>query len=39
MEVIHTIGRRKTSVARIFLSEGNGSMTVNKKEYKDSDNF
>ena len=35
MEVIHTIGRRKTSVARIFLSEGNGSMTVNKKEYKD----
>ena len=39
MEVIHTIGRRKTSVARIFLSEGNGSMTVNKKEYKDFKTF
>ena len=35
MEVIHTIGRRKTSVARIFLSKGNGKITVNKKEYTD----
>lgn len=35
MEVIHTIGRRKTSVARIFLSEGKGDITVNKKSYKD----
>ena len=35
MEVIHTIGRRKTSVARIFLSEGKGEITVNKKDYKD----
>ncbi len=33
MEVIHTIGRRKTSVARIFISEGKGSMIVNKKDY------
>ena len=33
MEVIHTIGRRKTSVARIFISEGKGAMTVNKKDY------
>ena len=31
MEVIHTIGRRKTSVARIFVSEGKGEITVNKK--------
>ena len=32
MEVIHTIGRRKTSVARIFISEGKGDITVNKKD-------
>ena len=34
MDVIHTIGRRKTSVARIFLSEGKGEITVNKKAYE-----
>ena len=33
MDVIHTIGRRKTSVARIFLREGKGKITVNKKDY------
>jgi len=33
MEVIHTIGRRKTAVARIFLSEGKGNIVVNKKNY------
>ena len=33
MEVIHTIGRRKTSVARLYLSKGKGSITVNKKNY------
>lgn len=32
MEVIHKIGRRKTAVARIYLSEGTGNITVNKKE-------
>jgi small subunit ribosomal protein S9 len=35
MEVIHTIGRRKTSVARLFLSEGKGNIVVNKKTYTD----
>ena len=35
MEVIHTIGRRKTTVARIFVSEGKGEITVNKKAYTD----
>ena len=35
MDVIHTIGRRKTSVARIFLGEGKGKITVNKKDYTD----
>lgn len=33
METIHTIGRRKTAVARIYLSEGKGKITVNDKEY------
>ncbi|MBI1300625.1 MAG: 30S ribosomal protein S9 [Alphaproteobacteria bacterium] len=32
MEVINTIGRRKTSVARIYMKPGNGNITVNKKE-------
>ena len=32
MEVIHKIGRRKTAVARIYLSEGKGNITINKKE-------
>ena len=35
MDVIHTIGRRKTSVARIFLGKGKGKITVNKKDYTD----
>ncbi|MFD1094280.1 30S ribosomal protein S9 [Salegentibacter chungangensis] len=35
MEVIHKIGRRKTAVARVYVSEGKGNMTVNKKDLKD----
>ena len=35
MDTIHKIGRRKTAVARIYLSEGKGNITVNKKDYKD----
>ena len=31
MEVINTIGRRKTSVARIYLQPGKGEITVNDK--------
>jgi small subunit ribosomal protein S9 len=34
MEVTHTIGRRKTSVARIFLQDGKGAISVNQKDYK-----
>ena len=34
MEVINTIGRRKSSVARIYLSEGKGNVTVNNRDYK-----
>ncbi|MEI6866131.1 30S ribosomal protein S9 [Flavicella sp.] len=33
METIHKIGRRKTAVARIYLKEGKGNITVNKKAY------
>lgn len=35
METIHKIGRRKTAVARIYVSDGKGDITVNKKDYKD----
>ena len=35
MEVIHKIGRRKTSVARIYLSKGKDKMIVNGKDFKD----
>lgn len=35
MEVINTIGRRKTSVARIYLSAGKGQVTVNGKDIKE----
>ena len=31
METIHKIGRRKTAVARVYLSKGKGEITVNKK--------
>jgi small subunit ribosomal protein S9 len=32
---MHTVGRRKSSVARVFLSEGKGKVTVNGKELSD----
>ncbi|MBQ4818727.1 30S ribosomal protein S9 [Aquimarina sp. MMG016] len=32
MEVIHKIGRRKTAVARVYVKEGSGKITVNKKD-------
>ncbi|MCY2685706.1 30S ribosomal protein S9 [Salinimicrobium sp. TH3] len=35
MEVIHKIGRRKTAVARVYVSTGSGNITVNKKDVKD----
>ena len=35
METIHKIGRRKSAVARVYLSEGKGEMTVNKKIAKE----
>lgn len=35
METIHTIGRRKASVARIYVSEGKGNITVNGRDFKE----
>ncbi|MFT4833334.1 MAG: small subunit ribosomal protein S9 [Marinoscillum sp.] len=32
MEITNTIGRRKTSVARIYLQSGKGDITVNTKD-------
>jgi small subunit ribosomal protein S9 len=34
MEIINALGRRKNAVARVFLKEGSGKITVNKKDYK-----
>mgnify|MGYP001585244530 CR=1 FL=1 len=35
MEVINAIGRRKAAVARVFLSDGKGKITVNGRDYKE----
>jgi small subunit ribosomal protein S9 len=35
MEVINTIGRRKAAIARVYLSEGKGQITVNNRDFKD----
>lgn len=35
MEVINALGRRKTAVARVYLKSGNGTITINKRDYKE----
>ena len=35
METVHTIGRRKASVARIYVTKGRGNIVVNGKDYKE----
>ncbi|MBU2947681.1 30S ribosomal protein S9 [Zobellia uliginosa] len=35
MEIIHKIGRRKTAVARVYVSEGKGNITVNQRDLND----
>jgi small subunit ribosomal protein S9 len=35
MDVTNTIGRRKTSVARLYMQPGNGDIVVNGKSVKD----
>ena len=35
MEVVHAVGRRKTAVARVYLNEGKGNITINKKSLEE----
>lgn len=35
MEVINTLGRRKTSVARVYMKEGKGNIIINNRDYKE----
>ena len=32
MEIINTIGRRKTSIARVYVKPGKGQIVVNQRE-------
>ena len=32
MEIVHKIGRRKTAVARAYVAEGKGKITINNRE-------
>jgi small subunit ribosomal protein S9 len=34
MEVINTLGRRKTAVARAYVQKGSGNIVINDKDYK-----
>jgi len=35
METIHKIGRRKTAVARVYVSAGKGKITINQRDLND----
>lgn len=35
MEVVNTIGRRKEAIARIYVNEGKGNITINKRDFKE----
>jgi len=35
MEVVNTIGRRKSAVARIYVSEGKGNITINTRNLEE----
>ncbi|MGC8802470.1 MAG: 30S ribosomal protein S9, partial [Bacteroidales bacterium] len=34
MDVINAVGRRKTAVARIYVSEGKGNITINERAFE-----
>ncbi len=34
MDMINAVGRRKASVARVYLTKGNGKIAINGKDYK-----
>ena len=35
MEILNTSGRRKTSVARIYMTSGQGNITINDRDIKE----
>jgi len=35
MEVVNTLGRRKSAVARVYVSDGQGKITINKRDLND----
>ena len=35
MEIINTIGRRKTSIARVYVKPGKGVIVINERELKE----
>jgi small subunit ribosomal protein S9 len=35
MSTVHKIGRRKTSVARVYVKPGSGKITINRKDSKE----
>ena len=35
MEIINTIGRRKTSIARVYVKPGKGQIVINERELKE----
>jgi len=35
MEIINTLGRRKSSVARVYMAPGKGKITINERDMKD----
>lgn len=35
MDTIITLGRRKTAVARVYMSKGKGTITINGRDYKE----
>ncbi len=34
MDITHKIGRRKTAIARVYVTAGTGAISVNNREYK-----
>jgi small subunit ribosomal protein S9 len=35
MEIVNGLGRRKAAVARVYIKQGEGNITVNGKDYKE----
>ncbi|HEX2969459.1 MAG TPA: 30S ribosomal protein S9 [Bacteroidales bacterium] len=35
MESVNALGRRKAAVARVYLSDGKGNITINGRDYKE----